>query len=146
MALYKTAAAAKVTGVFIPSSEILGTPETGQWCHYAIVVPPAMVWNGRTMTAGQAMAEKRQDYINVSRALGTFSYKTVIQALALLDADALHRSEKVRGPVQWLVDLHIETLRDRVARTTPYSRRAKSIDALIYGGDVARRPRQRNGS
>jgi hypothetical protein len=97
---------ATVTGVFVSLRETWGTPETGSWRHFGIVPPLVSLYRGLVLTAGQAIAEKREDYRNVMRALDEFSPATLAQALSLLKSDALYRSEKVLGPAQWLADLH----------------------------------------
>lgn len=105
--LRRAVSGAKVVGVFMAKDAVLGEPGTGtSWLHYAILVPKHIVWTGLTKTAGQAMAEKREDYVNVSRALSEFSPEVIAQALSLLRSEALYRSEKVIGPVEWLADLH----------------------------------------
>lgn len=107
---------AKVTGVFLSSDKVWGTPVTGTWTHLHVRAPS--VYNGRILTAGQAMAEKREDYVTVNRAVGEFKPDQIEQALTLLETDALYRSERIKGPVQWLRDLYIA--RDNV----PAARRA----------------------
>lgn len=52
-----------------------------------------------------AMAEKREDYILVNTALGQYSKTLVEEALRILDADALTRSEKGRGITRWFLDI-----------------------------------------
>jgi hypothetical protein len=96
----------KVTGVFLSSDPILGTPVTGRWRHLAVTLPVGVLHNSRTQTAGQAMAEKREDYKNVQRALAEFSPSMLETALTLLESDQLYRAEKVIGPAQWLRDVH----------------------------------------
>jgi hypothetical protein len=97
---------AKVTGVFLCSDEVWGTPRTGEWTHFHVIPDPRVVFTNRVLTAGQAMATKAEDHKNVLRALEEFSVETLTKALALLNSDALYRAEKVIGPAQWLADLH----------------------------------------
>lgn len=97
---------AKVISPFYSSQDLWGQPVTGDWRHFAAVPPPEIMFKKRgLLTAGQVMAEKKQDYIQVRRALAEFKTETLNQALGLLETDALYRSEKVKGPVQWLYDL-----------------------------------------
>jgi len=103
-AMAKIVRKAKVTGVFLSSNKELGTPVTGQWRHLSVTMPK--VFARTTQTAGQAMAEKREDYINVKRALAEFTMPMVEQAMTLLKTDSLARAEKVIGPAQFLYDLH----------------------------------------
>jgi len=98
---------AKVTGVFLSSERVLGSPVTGVWRHMAVELPRSMLHARVTQTAGQAMAEKREDFININRALSEFTLPMLEQALTLLKTDSLYRSEKVIGPAQWLHDLHV---------------------------------------
>lgn len=104
-ALAKAARRAKVNGVFLCSESVLGTPKTGSWTHLSVSQPS--LYKSRLLTAGQAMAEKREDYGIISRALAEFKLEQIEQALTLLGTDALYRAEKVVGPVRWLRDLHV---------------------------------------
>lgn len=105
-ALERLVRKAKVTGVFLSSERVLGSPITGVWRHMSVELPRSMLHARVTQTAGQAMAEKREDFININRALGEFTLPMVEQALTLLKTDSLYRSEKVIGPAQFLFDLH----------------------------------------
>lgn len=104
-ALAKAVRRAKVNGVFLCSESVLGTPKTGTWTHLSVSQPS--LYKSRLLTAGQAMAEKREDYGIVNRALAEFKLEQIEQALTLLGTDALYRAEKVVGPVRWLRDLHV---------------------------------------
>lgn len=95
---------AKVTGVFLHASSVLGHPVTGEWQHLHATNPK--VFYSPTQSAGQAMAEKREDFKNVKRALAEFTPATVQTAMQLLTSEALYRAEKVIGPARWLGDLH----------------------------------------
>jgi hypothetical protein len=107
-AIAKAVRRAKVTGVFLSSDKRWGVPVTGKWTHLCVTPPAAMVFKHKLLTANQAMAEKREDFITLSRALTEFNVGQLDQALSLLNAEALYRSEKVRGPIQWLRDLAVE--------------------------------------
>lgn len=98
---------AKVTGVFLSSDRTLGTPVTGIWRHLSVELPKSMVYSRITLTANQMMAEKKEDFININRALAEFTLPMLEQALTLLKTDSLYRSEKVMGPAQWLHDLQV---------------------------------------
>lgn len=100
---------AKVTGVFLSSATVWGAPETGPWRHFAVTPPTPVLFKVRAhLTAGQAMAEKREDFKTVMTALGEFALPVVEQALTLLRSEALYRSEKVIGQAEWLRRLHAE--------------------------------------
>lgn len=106
-AMRKLVSRAKVVGPFMSSDKKWGTPVTGDWHHLSVTPPASMVYTGRTLTAGQAMAEKREDFKTVMHALNEFTQPMIEQALTLLKSDALYRSEKVLGQAQWLYDLHV---------------------------------------
>lgn len=103
-ALRSAVGRARVTGVFLSSQSEWGFAQTGPWTHFAVRNP--QVYRDRLLTAGQKMAEKREDFRTVAATLADFSPKVLSEAMRLLEADALARSEKFIGPVQWLQDLH----------------------------------------
>lgn len=98
---------ARVTGVFLAADVMWGTPQTGQWSHFAIRPMPHLVHRHGILSAGQAMAEKREEFGIVSRALAEWDLRVIETALGLLETSSLYRSETVKGPVLWLRDLHI---------------------------------------
>lgn len=102
-AILKHVKRAEVTGVFLSSSSIWGHPVTQQWCHLSVQAPTT--YGHVLLTAGQAMAAKREDHNTVARALADYSQANLDTALQLLRTDSLYRSEKVLGPVEWLRDL-----------------------------------------
>lgn len=95
---------AKVTGMFLSSLPVWGTPQTGEWSHLSGA--PARTWKGRVQSAGQAMAGKREDYAILSRGLAEYPVDAVRQAVRVLKADALSRSEKTLGVAEWLLSVH----------------------------------------
>jgi len=97
---------ARVTGPFLSSEQNWGQGTTGIWRHFSLTAYPWMKFEERALTAGQAMAAKREDFKTVLRALQEFTPATLDQALMLLKSEALYRAEKVIGPAQWLRDLH----------------------------------------
>jgi hypothetical protein len=113
--LYKPSVAAmsklirrgKVTGVFLASETMWGQHETGHWHHLAVIPPISMQYKRATLTAGQAMAEKREDFKTVMHALNEFTQPHLEQALTLLKSEAMYRSEKVLGQAEWLYNLHV---------------------------------------
>lgn len=94
----------KVNGVFLSSAKVWGTPQTGGWTHLSGV--PATVYHERTKTAFQAMAEKKEDYGILSHGLADYPLNVVQEAVRVLKADALSRSEKTLGVAEWLLNLH----------------------------------------
>lgn len=100
---------ARVTGVFLSGEATWGIPigpKNADWTHFAAEAPESLLYRNKLLTPGQAMAEKREDYGAVSRALAEFPAPLVRQALTLLESEALYRAEKVAGPARWLHELH----------------------------------------
>lgn len=95
-----------ITTPFLSSKPIWGQPEAGGWQHLHLTPPPTLVMKAGALTAGQAMAAKREDYRTVQRALGEFSAQDLELAVSILRSDTLYRSEKVLGAAEWLRDLH----------------------------------------
>lgn len=107
-ALNRAVRKAKVNGVFISDEKHWGTPTTGEWNHFAVTPPKEKVHRDRLNTPYQVMAQKKQDFGTLSRALAEFNKDLVAQALNLLDSEVLFRAEKVRGPARFLFALHAE--------------------------------------
>lgn len=101
--LRRIAASAKVTGVFLTSDIVIGQPITGSWRHLSVPVLPTH--HNTLLTARQAMAEKREDFGQIMRAIQEYSGATLATAVQLLTTDALYRSEKVLGAAEWLQTL-----------------------------------------
>lgn len=95
---------AKVTGVFINDQKTWGNPKTGDWSHLS--GSPGKVYESKTKTASQVEAEKGQDFIILKHGLSDYPVDVVKQAVRVLDADALDRSEKTLGNAKWLLALH----------------------------------------
>lgn len=93
----------RVTGVFLSSQTYLGQPKTGQWTHFAVA--SRRVFRNALMTPGQAMAAKREDFKTVASALVDFKPQMLSEAMRLLEAASLARSERFIAPVQWLQEL-----------------------------------------
>jgi hypothetical protein len=96
---------AKITGVFKSTQSIWGKPVTGVWHHFSVTPDARFVHTSKAQTAGQWMAEKREDFKTVMRALREFSSGTLNEVVGLLRSDALYRSEKVLGQAEWLYEL-----------------------------------------
>lgn len=103
-AILKLVARARVTAPFLSSLPVWGTPSTGPWTHFA--VPSPSVHRDRLLTAGQVMAAKRENFGTVARALADFAPATIAEAVRLLEAGHLARSEQFIAPLHWLADLH----------------------------------------
>lgn len=103
-AMHAAVRRARIVGPFLTKDTVLGLPVTGQWTHFAVRgVKP---FRHTLLTPGQAAAAKREDFGTVARALADFSAEVLGEALRVLEADAVNRSEKFVGPVKWLIALH----------------------------------------
>jgi hypothetical protein len=94
---------AHVDGVFLSSERVWGRPVTGIWRHLAVTVPEALVFKEGLLSASQRMAELQEHHRCLNVALGEFQTEHLKQALTALQADALTRSEKFVGVVEWLL-------------------------------------------
>jgi hypothetical protein len=94
---------ARVTGVFLSAQAVWGTPVKGDWTHMAVRVPPAHVFRPSLLDAHQRMAELREHSRCLNVALGEFPTDLLKQAHSILQAEALSRSEKFIGVVEWLL-------------------------------------------
>jgi hypothetical protein len=96
---------AKVTGVYLDSAPVWGTPQTGDWSHLS--GSPATPYRASALkNASQAMAEKREEYGMLCRGIADFPLEAVVQAVRVLEADVVDRSEKTLGVGQWFLKLH----------------------------------------
>ncbi|EJW14094.1 hypothetical protein M5X02_30905 [Paenibacillus alvei] len=97
---------ARVTGMFISSDRVLGTPSSGGWSHMSVELPRARVFNSRLKTAGQEMAEKKEEFRILIAGLLAYPVEAVDTALALLQSESLYRGDRYVGIAQWVKDLH----------------------------------------
>ncbi|HEY9791466.1 MAG TPA: hypothetical protein V6D22_13765 [Candidatus Obscuribacterales bacterium] len=96
----------KVVGVALFKDEAWGTALSGGWTHFAITPPDKVAHKHLTLTPGQMRAVKREDRRTLLHGLADFGRDIVAQAATLLEAEALYRSEKVLGPVRFLLQMH----------------------------------------
>jgi hypothetical protein len=114
---------AKVTGVYLSSDAIWGTPsndavrhlqpgesatsETVRWTHLHGYNPN--VYRSLLKTAEQEMAEKREEHHMLCRGLAEYPLEAFVQAVRVLEADVVDRSEKTLAMARWLLDLATKT-------------------------------------
>jgi hypothetical protein len=97
---------AAIDNVFLTDLRTWGTPVTGNWEHFSIVLDEDFATErGNIYTVGQLMSEKRQDYEMLLRGLADFPIEVVRQAQSLLSSEKLYRSEKCIGVAKWLLEL-----------------------------------------
>lgn len=98
----------KIIGVFLSSEKTWGVeqnkgPDGTIWTHLSGV--PSQPFSHAIKTDGQMMAEKIQDFQTLIHGVTEFSTHVVQQAVRVLEADAVDRSEKTLGVAKWLLDL-----------------------------------------
>lgn len=104
--LKATVESARVNGVFISDTIVLGQPRTGEWKHLSVDVPLSLKNQSRVKDAGQMMAEKKEDYGMLSRGIVAFPVESVNTALTLLESETLYRSDRVLGVAKWFKEVH----------------------------------------
>lgn len=112
-ALARLVRRAKITGPFLSSESVYGTPsntsqKTGvTWSHFAVVPDVHRRFKETPLkTAFQAAAEKRQEFGSVMQALQEYPAPAVATALRILKDDHVQNSAAVLGQAQFLADLH----------------------------------------
>lgn len=104
-AMRKVVSNAEITGVFLSKDKVLGTPQTGKWKHFAVTQSKASIYTERNLTAGQAMAAKREEHRMLVEGLSKIAPKTLDVAISLLESEHLYRSDKFLGVAQGWRDL-----------------------------------------
>jgi hypothetical protein len=119
VAMHKIVTEAKITGIFYHSHQVWGMPVTGDWTHLHGVTAERSNCPNTVKSASQHMAEKLEDYKMLKRALADYSLEAAVQAVRVLEADVVDRSEKTLGVGQWFLKLHqsLEGLRGNEANT-----------------------------
>lgn len=93
-----------VKDVYVNDKDVWGVPKTGDWSHLCGSPQLPMV-KSTLKTASQVQAEKREDYRILQHGLGDYSLDVIREAVRVLEADALDRSEKTLGVAKWLLAL-----------------------------------------
>lgn len=96
----------RVTGIFLSSERTLGTPSSNGWSHMNVQLPASRVHRDRLKTAGQAMAEKKEDFRILIAGLVEYPVSAVEKAVALLESESLYRSDRVLGVAKFVQELH----------------------------------------
>lgn len=102
----------KITGVFLSSDKVWGRPSTPDlkrgitWSH--LCGPNPNIYSNKLQNASQAMAEKREGFKMLLQALSDYPMRVAEEAVRVLKADVLTRSEKALGVAEWFLDLHKE--------------------------------------
>lgn len=97
---------ARVTGVFVCDDARWGSEKTGEWTHLGGV--PGLVVKHRLRTVNEMAGEHRTNFATLSQGLVDYPADVVAQAVRVLQADALDRSEKTLGVARWFELLHAD--------------------------------------
>ena len=95
---------AQVNGVFVNGYKEWGTKQTGVWTH--LHGAPSSFFLDVKNTAYQKMAEKKQDFIILQQSLHDYPIEAVKEAVRVLKANVIDRSEKTYGVAEWFLGLH----------------------------------------
>jgi len=95
---------AKIVGPFYSRENVYGLPRTGEWTHLHAI--PWHVYKDRAKEPHEKKASKVEDFKTVLRALGEFTPQMLDEAIRILEADALSRSDRFLAPAKWLRGLH----------------------------------------
>lgn len=96
---------APITGVFFSPEKVWGSPITGLWRHFSIVPSSSQVFNRKDITAEQAMAEERENFKNVQRALYEWKTQTLETAVQILETGHMYRGNEIAPQARWLLEL-----------------------------------------
>lgn len=94
---------ARINGIFASKFATLGEPETNGWTHFWIKNPKAH--SHPLLSAGQWMAQQRQDFLTLRRGLAEFDLNTFAQVHTLMSTEAAYRSAKFEGLAKSYFDL-----------------------------------------
>jgi len=98
----------KITGMFIASKDVLGSPVTGPWKHVSVTIPRALVNSSRLLNAGQVMAEKLEDFKMLMTATRYYKLADLETAVKLLESDSLYGSAACLGVGKWFLQVMSE--------------------------------------
>ncbi len=115
-AMRKVVINSRITGVFVSPETVWGTPSSRvdskdspgkaiTWTHLH-GTPNSKPFSDKLLTDEQYMAEKKQDFIILSKSLNDYSIQAAQQALRLLKSETLYRSEKAESVAVWFFSLH----------------------------------------
>ncbi len=103
---------------FYSSEYLIGHQERGGWNHFFARVGEHSKCSNLTKEPHEISAEKKQNFITVSRAISEFDLGVAKQALGLLRSDSLYRSEKVLGVAEAFHTLHQDILDNPLSKTS----------------------------
>jgi hypothetical protein len=106
LAMRKLLLASRINGVVVNTEEVWGTPVTGAWTHLAAKTNPDYRQDLTPEDSALREAVLKEDHGVLSRGLAEYNKDVAVQAVRVLNADALTRSEKGLAVAQWFLKLH----------------------------------------
>ena len=103
--LHERVTSARVAGVFASGESELGRHTAGGFRHLAVTLPSSLVFKSPVKLPHQHVAEKAEEFAMLSRGLNEFKVGTFSDAVRVLQADAVDRSEKFLSHAEWLLVL-----------------------------------------
>lgn len=101
--LNRAVAKARINGIFASKLAKLGQPETNGWTHFWVQNPS--VHASPITSAGQLMAQHRQDFLTLRRGLEEFSIETFAAVTNLMESEAAYRGSKFAKQAKGYSDL-----------------------------------------
>ncbi|MEG1310479.1 MAG: hypothetical protein RR942_06550 [Romboutsia sp.] len=106
-----------IKNIFLSDEKVLGIPKTGEWTHYSVKLKNNSISlnKSRLQTAGQILADKKEDYRMFNLGLVDYSAEILQIALDLLESNQLYRGNKFVKIVEWfkLMSESLSTVKDR---------------------------------
>lgn len=93
-----------VKKVFFAEGKTLGNEMTGEWSHLHCSVPDHVIHQSSTKSAGQAMAEKKEEFRIFKSALDMFATHTIEKTQEILSSGVLYRGERFTDMVSWFAN------------------------------------------
>ena len=105
--LHGVVAKARINGIFASKFPVLGQPETNGWTHFWVQNPN--VHTSPVTSAGQLMAQHRQDFLTLRRGLEEFDITTFAAVTNLMESEAAYRGSKFAKQAKGYSDLKTKT-------------------------------------
>lgn len=94
-----------IEGQVIANTEFLGRPKEGGWSHLAITAPAGVKRHDLLKTDKEQMAERKEEFRMLNRALDKYDGKVANAGYQLLLSEKLHRPEIAEAHAKWFCTL-----------------------------------------
>lgn len=96
----------KIDSVFVTEEKKWGNAVTGVWTHLHGTPPREVIHKDKLKTSYQLASEHKENFGIINRGLAEYSKEAAVQAVRVLEADAVSNSEKVVEIAKWFLALH----------------------------------------